>query len=83
MEHYRGIPGRAPYIQGSQIRQFTIWSRKDDGDAALYVYIPTTHATHDASLKLLCEHAVKVDSGFMVTVPRWEAKVTPEGVLIP
>ena len=82
-DDYTGVPGRAPYIQGSQIRQFTIWSKNDVGHSVLYVYLPKAQVDHDAALKLVCEQAIKVDSGFMVTVPRWESKVTPEGVLIP
>ena len=82
-DHYTGVPGRAPYLQGSQIRQFTIWSKMDDLVPTHYVYVPSSHVAHDVSLKLVCEQAIEVDSGFMVTVPRWESKVTPEGALIP
>jgi hypothetical protein len=82
MDDYIGIPGRAPYVQGSDIRQFTIWSKKDGREPSLYVYVPSSRVDHDPSLKLVCEQAIKVDSGFMVTVPRWDSKVTPEGALI-
>jgi hypothetical protein len=83
MDEYIGIPGRAPYVQGSQIRQFTIWSKKDERKPIFYVYVPNAQVDHDLSLKLVCESATNVDSGFMVTVPRWESMVTSEGSLIP
>jgi hypothetical protein len=83
MDHYRGIPGRACYAQGSQVRQFTIWSKNDDREQMLYIYVPNSQIAHDLSLKLVCESATDVDSGFMVKVPRWESMVTSEGFLIP
>jgi hypothetical protein len=83
MDHYTGIPGRACYAQGSQVRQFTIWSKNADRDSMLYVYVPKARIDHDPSLKLVCESATDVDSGFMVRVPRWESMVTSEGFLIP
>lgn len=83
MDYYTGIPGRACYVQGSQVRQFTIWSKNDDREPLFYVYVPNSHIAHDLSLKLVCESATDVDSGFMVKVPRWESMVTSEGVLIP
>ena len=82
MDYYTGVPGRAFYLQGSQIRQFTIWSKNDDSEPLFYVYVPIAHVAHDASLKRVCEKATDVDSGFMVTVTRWESMVTSEGVLI-
>jgi hypothetical protein len=83
MDHYTGIPGRAFYAQGSQVRQFTIWSKNDDREAVLYVYVPNAQVDHDPSLQRVCESATDVDSGFMVKVPRWESMVTSEGFLIP
>jgi hypothetical protein len=83
MDEYIGIPGRAPYLQGSQVRQFTIWSKKDDPLPVRYVYVPNSQINHDLSLKRVCEAATDVESGFMVTVPRWESMVTSEGSLIP
>jgi hypothetical protein len=83
MDHYRGIPGRANYAQGSQVRQFTIWSKNDDREQILYVYVPNARIDNDLSLKRVCESATDVDSGFMVRVPRWESMVTSEGFLIP
>jgi hypothetical protein len=82
MDYYTGIPGRACYVQGSQVRQFTIWSKNDDSEPLFYVYVPNSLIAHDLSLKLVCESATDVDSGFMVKVPRWESMVTSEGVLI-
>jgi len=49
----------------------------------LYIYVPNSQIAHDLSLKLVCESATDVDSGFMVKVPRWESMVTSEGFLIP
>jgi hypothetical protein len=83
MDDYTGMPGRARYAQRSQVRQFTIWSKKDDREAMLYIYVPNAQIFHDPSLKLVCESATDVDSGFMVRAPRWESMVTPEGFLIP
>lgn len=82
MDHYTGIPGRAPYVQGSQVRQFTIWSKNDDRKPMLYVYVPNARINHDVSLKRVCEPATDVESGFMVAVSRWESMVTAEGLLI-
>lgn len=83
MDDYSGIPGRALYIQGSQIRQFTIWSKKDEREPIRYIYVPRSQVDHDVSLKLVCERAIKVDNGYMVTVPQWESRITPEGARIP
>lgn len=83
MDDYTGIAGRAPYVQGSQIRQFTIWSKKADRKPMLYVYVPNAQVDHDLSLKVICEPGINVGSGYMVTVPRWESAVTPDGHLIP
>jgi hypothetical protein len=82
MDHYTGIPGRACYAQGSQIRQFTIWSKNDDREPMRYIYVPNAQIGHDPSLKLVCESATDVESGFMVKAPRWESMVTSEGALI-
>ena len=83
MDNYTGIPGRASYLQGSQIRQFTIWSKNDDSEALFYVYVPNARVDHDPALKHVCAKATNVESGFMVKVSQWESMVTPEGVLIP
>jgi len=83
MDYYTGIPGRARYIQGNQVRLFTIWSKNDDRESLFYVYVPNSYADHDLSLRAVCESATDVDSGFMVKVPRWESMVTTEGLLIP
>jgi hypothetical protein len=82
MDFYTGIPGRACYVQGSQIRQFTIWSKNDDTEPLYYVYVPNAQVDHDHSLKLICESATDVESGFMVKVPRWKSMITPEGLPI-
>jgi hypothetical protein len=83
MDDYSGIPGRACYAQGGQVRQFTIWARRADRESVFYIYVPKSRVDHDLSLKAVCESATDVESGFMVRVPRWESMVTPEGFLIP
>jgi hypothetical protein len=82
MDHYTGMPGRARFAQKSQVRQFTIWSKNDDREAILYIYVPNAQIFHDEALKLVCESATDVESGFMVQLPRWESMVTSDGFLI-
>jgi hypothetical protein len=81
---YVGVPGRASYFgDGKENRQFTLWSKKDEREPFLYVYVPRFRVDHDHSLEIVCERASEVESGFMVSMPRWESKVTPEGTLLP
>ena len=82
MVGYTGVPGRAAYFgDGRENRQFTLWSRIEDLTPLLYVYVPKFRVDRDQSLESACEGAIDVDSGFMVTMPRWESLVTPEGQL--
>ena len=83
MVGYTGITGRAAYVgDGHGLPEFTLWSKIDDPLQLLYIYVPQMRASRDEALKILCKGAIKVANGFMVTMPKWESKITAEGQLI-
>ena len=79
---YFGVPGRATYFgRGKDNRNFSLWSKDNDAEHRVYVYIPKFQADRDADLKGFCAGAVDENSGFMVALPYWESKVSPEGII--
>ena len=81
-DEYLGVPGRASYFGDGQVnRQFTLWSKKSEREPVLYVYVPKVRVERDRGLELVCDGARDVERGFMVTMPHWESRITPDGYL--
>jgi hypothetical protein len=80
--NYFGVPGRVAYFGRGKINQnFSLWSKGDDSEHRVYVYIPRSQAERDAELKAFCVGAADESSGFMVALAYWESKVSPEGLV--
>jgi ABC-type phosphate/phosphonate transport system substrate-binding protein len=80
--NYFGVPGRAAYFGRSKnIQNFSLWSKDNDSEHLVYVYIPKSQANRDAELKRFCIGAQDETSGFMVPLQYWESKVSPEGMI--
>ncbi len=82
MVGYTGVPGRAAYLgEHSDRREFSLWMKQGDPGPLVYVYVPKSRLALDRPLEILCDGALDVESGFMVTRPRWDSRVTAEGNL--
>jgi hypothetical protein len=60
---------------------FTLWTKEDDVGPVVNVYVPDYNLGEDSSLDIACCGAESVEDGVMVVYAKWEARVSPDGIL--